>query len=46
MEMLLGVDFWIGLLEIVWINILLSGDNAVVIAMGRVRCRPPSSARP
>jgi urease accessory protein UreF len=25
--------FWIALLKIMWINILLSGDNAVVIAM-------------
>lgn len=25
--------FWVALLKIVWINILLSGDNAVVIAM-------------
>lgn len=25
--------FWLSVLEIVWINILLSGDNAVVIAM-------------
>ncbi|MEX8193000.1 TerC family protein [Comamonas guangdongensis] len=33
MEALLGADFWIGLLKIVWINIILSGDNAVVIAL-------------
>jgi len=25
--------FWVGLLQIIWIDILLSGDNAVVIAM-------------
>jgi YjbE family integral membrane protein len=25
--------FWVALLKIIWINILLSGDNAVVIAM-------------
>jgi YjbE family integral membrane protein len=33
-------DFWIALAKIMWINILLSGDNAVVIAMA---CRglPP-----
>jgi YjbE family integral membrane protein len=33
-------DFWIAVLKIIWINILLSGDNAVVIAMA---CRglPP-----
>ena len=28
-----SADFWIGLLKIVWINIILSGDNAVVIAL-------------
>ena len=33
MEWLQSVDFWIGLLKIVWINIILSGDNAVVIAL-------------
>lgn len=33
MELLQSVDFWIGLLKIVWINIILSGDNAVVIAL-------------
>ncbi|HTH10482.1 MAG TPA: TerC family protein, partial [Acidovorax sp.] len=25
--------FWIALIQIIWVNILLSGDNAVVIAM-------------
>ena len=33
MEFLQSPDFWIGLLKIIWINIILSGDNAVVIAM-------------
>ena len=33
MEAMLGADFWIGLFKIVWINIILSGDNAVVIAL-------------
>ena len=33
MEMLQTAEFWIGLLKIIWINIILSGDNAVVIAM-------------
>jgi YjbE family integral membrane protein len=33
MEILQTPDFWIGLLKIVWINIILSGDNAVVIAL-------------
>jgi YjbE family integral membrane protein len=33
-------QFWVAVLQIIWINILLSGDNAVVIAMA---CRglPP-----
>jgi YjbE family integral membrane protein len=26
-------EFWIGLLKIIWVNLLLSGDNAVVIAL-------------
>src|SRR6185369_9292258 len=33
MEMLSTPEFWIGLVKIIWINIILSGDNAVVIAM-------------
>jgi YjbE family integral membrane protein len=33
MELLQSVDFWTGLLKIIWINIILSGDNAVVIAL-------------
>ena len=32
--------FWLALLQIVWINILLSGDNAVVIALA-ARSLPP-----
>ena len=28
-----GADFWIGLFKIVWIDVILSGDNAVVIAL-------------
>jgi YjbE family integral membrane protein len=28
-----SADFWIALLKIIWVNILLSGDNAVVIAL-------------
>src|SRR5476651_911187 len=33
-------EFWVALIKIMWINILLSGDNALVIAMA---CRglPP-----
>jgi YjbE family integral membrane protein len=31
--MLSGPEFWIGLLQIIGVNIVLSGDNAVVIAL-------------
>lgn len=40
MEFLQSADFWIGLVKIVWINIILSGDNAVVIALA-ARSLPP-----
>ncbi|RZI69316.1 MAG: TerC family protein [Variovorax sp.] len=40
MELLQSTDFWIGLVKIVWINIILSGDNAVVIALA-ARSLPP-----
>jgi YjbE family integral membrane protein len=33
MDLLMSAEFWIGLLKIIWINIILSGDNAVVIAL-------------
>jgi YjbE family integral membrane protein len=33
MDALQTAEFWIGLVKIVWINIILSGDNAVVIAL-------------
>jgi len=33
-------QFWTGLLTIIWINIILSGDNAVVIALA-ARSLPP-----
>lgn len=44
MEMLQSADFWLGLLKIVWINIILSGDNAVVIALA-ARSLPPAQQR-
>ena len=40
MEFVQSPEFWIGLVKIVWINIILSGDNAVVIAMA-ARTLPP-----
>ena len=33
MAEVLTTHFWMGLLTIIWINIILSGDNAVVIAL-------------
>ncbi len=42
--MLQNVDFWVGLLKIVWINIILSGDNAVVIALA-ARGLPPAQQK-
>ena len=39
-ELFTGPDFWVGLLKIIWINIVLSGDNAVVIAMAARALRP------
>ena len=40
MEFLQDPNFWIGLMKIIWINIILSGDNAVVIALA-ARSLPP-----
>ena len=37
-------EFWIGLVKIIWINIILSGDNAVVIALA-ARSLPPAQQR-
>ena len=44
MDYLQTADFWIGLVKIVWINIILSGDNAVVIAMA-ARSLPPAQQK-
>ncbi len=44
MEFMQSPDFWIGLLKIIWINIILSGDNAVVIALA-ARSLPPEQQR-
>lgn len=44
MELLQNADFWIGLIKIVWINIILSGDNAVVIALA-ARSLPPEQQK-
>ena len=37
-------EFWSGLFTIVWVNILLSGDNAVVIALA-ARSLPPQQKK-
>ena len=42
--MILDSDFWLGLLEIIGVNIVLSGDNAVVIALA-CRSLPPRQQR-
>jgi YjbE family integral membrane protein len=44
MEFLQSPDFWMGLLKIIGVNIILSGDNAVVIAMA-ARSLPPHQQR-
>lgn len=44
MEFLQSTDFWIGLIKIIWINIILSGDNAVVIALA-ARSLPPEQQK-
>ena len=44
MEELLGQAFWIGLLKIIGVNIVLSGDNAVVIALA-ARSLPPKQQK-
>lgn len=36
--------FWIGMLKIIWVNLLLSGDNAVVIALAS-RSLPPTQQK-
>jgi len=44
MELITSSAFWIGLLKIIWVNILLSGDNAVVIALAS-RSLPPTQQK-
>ena len=44
MEFIQTPDFWLNLLKIVWINIILSGDNAVVIALA-ARSLPPAQQK-
>jgi YjbE family integral membrane protein len=44
MEMLVHAAFWVGLGKIIWVNLLLSGDNAVVIALA-ARSLPPQQQK-
>jgi YjbE family integral membrane protein len=44
MDMIQTADFWLNLIKIIWINIILSGDNAVVIAMA-ARTLPPKEKK-
>jgi YjbE family integral membrane protein len=44
MEMLAAAAFWVGLGKIIWVNLLLSGDNAVVIALA-ARSLPPKQQK-
>jgi YjbE family integral membrane protein len=43
-EMLVSQEFWIGLAKIIGVNIVLSGDNAVVIALA-ARSLPPKQQK-
>src|SRR3954453_10342519 len=44
LEDLVSQAFWIGLLKIIGVNVILSGDNAVVIALA-ARSLPPHQQR-
>jgi YjbE family integral membrane protein len=44
MDMLYTSEFWIGLAKIIGVNIVLSGDNAVVIALA-ARSLPPAQQK-
>ena len=44
MEHIIEPAFWLALAKIIWVNILLSGDNAVVIALA-ARSLPPDQRK-
>ena len=46
MAFLSSPEFWVALSQIILINIVLSGDNAVVIALACRSLPPSSSATP
>ncbi len=45
MTEIMAPGFWIALLQIIGIDIVLSGDNAVVIALAGIRRSPGSGRR-
>ncbi|MBE7939441.1 MULTISPECIES: TerC family protein [Ramlibacter] len=45
MDFLSSTAFWVGLVKIAWINIILSGDNAVVIALAARTLQPAQQRR-
>ena len=40
LEYVISAEFWLGLIKIIGVNVILSGDNAVVIALA-ARSLPP-----
>lgn len=45
MEQFMTPEFWVAVGQIIMIDILLGGDNAVVIALACRSCRRPSARR-
>ena len=41
MDQIYQIGFWAAVVKIIWINILLSGDNAIVIALACRRLPRP-----
>ena len=41
---IMSPEFWTGLITIIWVNVILSGDNAVVIALA-ARSLPPAQQK-
>jgi predicted tellurium resistance membrane protein TerC len=45
LDFLTHAPFWVALGQIIIIDILLGGDNAVVIALASASCRPSNARR-
>ena len=43
MDMLLHTAFWVGLGKIIWVNLLLSGDNARLPSSRQIRAADRAS---